>query len=503
MLEFFSQGLSIAIDPLNLFLMFVGTILGLVFASIPGLTFSTALILLIPLTFSLEPVPAISVLVGVFSAGMSGGSISAILLGIPGTPSAAATIIDGYAMNKKGEAGKALGMAVFASVFGGFFSLIVLIFVAPYVASVAVKFGPAEIFALVIFGLSTIVSLSEASLSKGLLAGLFGLLLTTIGLDPVMGLQRYTFGSAGLMTGIGMMPVMIGMFALPEIMETFVNARKNEGRHKEEKTSKEKVKAAFPTLKEIKANFFLLLKSAAIGTGMGSIPGTGGPVASFIAYDQAKRKNPKCGTGVIEGVAAPEAANNGVTGGALIPLLTLGIPGDTATAILLGAFLIHGLAPGPLLFQNQGPLVYAIFISIFIIYAMVLVIQFFGIRLFVKVLDIPKVILMGIILVMTVVGSFAINLNFMDVVIMFGAGLLGTFMKRYGFPITPLILALVLGYTIEDNFRKALVLSDGSFSIFVKSPVSTVFLLLALVIMVAPILGPKIKRRKKRNEGIS
>lgn len=498
MLEFFLQGLTIAIDPINLLLMLFGTLLGLVFAAIPGLTFSTALILLIPLTFGLDPVPAISVLLGVFSAGMSGGAISAILLGIPGTPSAAATVIDGYELNKKGQAGKALGMAVFSSVVGGLFSLVVLIFVAPYIASVAIKFGPAEIFALVIFGLSTIISLSEASLVKGLLAGLFGLLLTTIGLDPVMGLQRYTFGSAGLMIGIGVMPVMIGMFALPEIMETFAGARKKAALPKREKsyTERQKIKATFPTLKEIKDNLSLMLTSAAIGTGLGAIPGTGGPIASFIAYDQAKRRNPKCGTGVIEGVVAPEAANNGVTGGALIPLLTLGIPGDTATAILLGAFLIHGLAPGPLLFQNQGPLVYAIFISILIIYLMVLVIQYFGIRLFVRVLDIPKVVLMSIILVMTVLGSYVINLNFMDIFIMFGAGLLGTLMKKYGFPITPLILALVLGYTIEDNFRKALVLSNGSLSIFVQSPVSVIFLSLAVLIMVFPLINAARKRKR-------
>jgi len=499
LLEYFSQGLVIALQWENILFMFIGTILGLVFASIPGLTFSTALILMIPVTFGLDPVPAISVLLGVFAGGMSGGSISAILLGIPGTPSAAATVIDGYEMAKKGEAGRALGMAVYASVFGGIFSLLVLMLVAPQLAKVALKFGPAEIFALVIFGLSTIVSLSGTSLNKGLLAGMFGLLLTTVGLDPVMGLQRFTFGQSWLMIGIGIMPVMIGMFALPEIIETFQRAKNNKGVSKEP-TDKQVVKASFPTLKEMKSTFFLMIKSSAIGTGLGAIPGTGGPIASFLAYDQAKRHNPKCGKGVIEGVGAPEAANNGVTGGAMIPLLTLGIPGDSATAIMLGAFLIHGLAPGPLLFQNYGDLVYAIFISILIIYIMVLVIQFFGIRLFVRVLDFPKVNLMIVILAMTVVGSFAINLNFGDVLIMFFAGLLGYLMKRYGFPITPLILALVLGYTIESNFRKALVYSDGSLDIFVQSPVSLVFLILALIMLLAPLIKPILEKRVKADK---
>ena len=496
MLEYLSQGLSIALQWENILFMFIGTILGLIFASIPGLTFSTALILMIPITFGLDAVPAISVLLGVFAGGMSGGSISAILLGIPGTPSAAATVIDGFEMSKRGHAGRALGMAVYASVFGGIFSLLVLMLVAPQLAKVALKFGPPEIFALVIFGLSTIVSLSGSHLVKGLLAGLFGLLLTTVGLDPVMGLQRYTFGQAWLMIGIGIMPVMIGMFAFPEIIETFQRAKKNKGVSKEP-TDKQVVKASFPTLKEIKSTFVLMIKSSAIGTGLGAIPGTGGPIASFLAYDQARRQNPKCGKGAIEGVGAPEAANNGVTGGAMIPLLTLGIPGDSATAIMLGAFLIHGLAPGPLLFQNYGDLVYAIFISILIIYIMVLVIQLFGIRLFVKVLDFPKVNLMVVILAMTVVGSFAINLSFGDVLIMFFAGLVGYLMKRYGFPITPLILALVLGYTIEDNFRKALVFSDGSLAIFVQSPVSLIFLILALIMLLAPVIKPLFEKRAK------
>ncbi len=499
MLEYFSQGLVIALHWENILFMFIGTVLGLVFAAIPGLTFSTALILLIPVTFGLDAVPAISVLLGIFAGGMSGGSISAILLGIPGTPSAAATVLDGYEMAKKGQAGRALGMAVYASVFGGIFSLLVLMLVAPQLAKVALKFGPAEIFALVIFGLSTIVSLSGTALNKGLLAGLFGLVLTTVGLDPIMGLQRFTFSQTWLMIGIGIMPVMIGMFAFPEIIETFQRAKNNKGVSKEP-TDKQVVKASFPTLKEMKSTFFLMIKSSAIGTGLGAIPGTGGPIASFLAYDQAKRSNPRCGKGAIEGVGAPEAANNGVTGGAMIPLLTLGIPGDSATAIMLGAFLIHGLAPGPLLFQNYGDLVYAIFISIFIIYIMVLVIQFFGIRLFVKVLDFPKVNLMIAILAMTVVGSFAINLSFGDVIIMFFSGLLGYFMKRYGFPITPLILALVLGYTIESNFRKALVYSDGSLDIFVQSPVSLVFLTLSLIMLLAPVIKPMLEKRVKADK---
>ncbi len=494
MFEMFTQGLGIALTVENFIFMLVGSILGIIFTAIPGLTFSTALILMIPLTFGLTPVAAISVLLGVYAGGMTGGSIPAVLLGIPGNPSAAATVLDGYLMSKKGQAGKALGMSIYASVFGGVVSLLVLILVAPQIASVAIKFGPAELFALVIFGLSTIVGLSEGSVVKGLLSGMFGLLLCTVGMDPVLGTQRFTFGIPGLMLGIGILPVMIGIFALPEIIDCFITARKNRG--KPAQKIEQKVKAAFPNLKEIKDTFWLNLQSSLLGTFIGLVPGTGGPIASFMAYDLAKRKNPKVGTGVIDGVTAPEAANNGVTGGALIPMLTLGIPGDSATAIMLGALLIHGLVPGPLLFRDNGPLVYAIFISILIINLMVLAVQFYGMKIFVKILDIPKINLMAMILVMTIVGSYATALNFVDVIIMFAFGFIAYFMKVHGFPSIPLILGIVLGGSIEDNFRKALVLSDGSFSIFVTNPISLVFLTLALLMIVGPFLKKQYQQFK-------
>lgn len=496
MFEMFTQGLSIALTVENFIFMLLGSILGIIFTAIPGLTFSTALVLMIPLTFGLTPVAAISVLLGVYAGGMTGGSIPAVLLGIPGNPSAAATVLDGYLLSKRGQAGKALGMSIYASVFGGVVSLLVLILVAPKIATIAIKFGPPELFALVIFGLSTIVGLSEGSIVKGLLSGLFGLLFCTIGMDPVMGTQRYTFDIPGLMLGVGILPVMIGIFALPEIIDCFISTSKR--RDKPIKKMVQKVKASFPSLKEIKDTFWLNLQSSLLGTFIGLVPGTGGPIASFMAYDLAKRKNPKVGTGELDGVAAPEAANNGVTGGALIPMLTLGIPGDSATAIMLGALLIHGLVPGPLLFNDNGPLVYAIFISILIINLMVLAVQFHGMKLFVKILDIPKINLMAVILVMTLVGSYATSLNFVDVIIMFAFGFLGYLMKKYGFPSIPLILGLVLGVSIEDNFRKALVLSDGSLSVFLTNPVSLFFLTLAIFMIIGPLLKTQYQAYKAK-----
>ncbi|MGI6433482.1 MAG: tripartite tricarboxylate transporter permease [Sphaerochaetaceae bacterium] len=254
------------------------------------------------------------------------------------------------------------------------------------------------------------------------------------------------------------------MFALPTVIDNFLTASKN--RNKPVEKARQQVKATFPTRAEQKKLLPINLKASFIGTLIGAIPGTGGPISVFMAYDQAKRSNPKVGTGEIEGVAAPEAANNAVTGGALIPLLTLGIPGDSATALMLGALMIHGLVPGPLLFRDNGPLVYAIFISLFLINIMVLIMQFVGMKLFVKVLDIPKVNLMTMILIVSVVGAYAVSLNYVDIIIMFASGLLGYFMKRYGFPAVPLILGLVLGKIIENNFRKSLIFSDGKLDIF-------------------------------------
>lgn len=492
MLELLAQGFSIAATPQNFLFMAIGTVLGIVFSAIPGLTFSTALILLLPLTFGLSPVAAISVMLGVFAGGMTGGSIPATLLGIPGNPSAAATVIDGYMLTKKGQGGKALGVAIYSSVFGGVVSLIILILVAPLIAKVAISFGPAELFALVIFGLSTIVGLTEGSVVKALITCLLGLLLTTVGMDPVIGQPRFTFNYAPLMNGIGIMPVMIGAFALPEIINTFLTYKKNKG--VELKRNIGAVKAAFPTWKEQKETFGLNMKTSLMGTLVGAVPGAGGPIAAFLGYNMAKSANPKCGTGEIDGVTAPEAANNAVTGGAMITLLTLGIPADSAAAIILGAFLIHGIVPGPLLFQENGPMVYAIFISMLIINFMVLAIQFWGMKLFVKVLDIPKLNLMAFILGVTIIGSFASHVNFTDIVIMVIVGMLAWFMKRNGFPIIPLILGLVLGGEIENNFRKAMLLSDGGLGIFFNSAVSVICLTLAVLMVFSPVLSPYYKK---------
>lgn len=486
-MELFFEGLHIALTLQNFLFMLIGCVVGLIFSAIPGLTFNSAMVLCIPITFGLSPVAAISLMLGIFAGGMCGGAFPAILLGIPGAPSSAATVLDGHIMAEKGEAGRALGMAVFASVFGGLFSLIVLMLVAPQLAKVALKFGPHVIFSLVIFGFSTIIGLSGSGVIKGVLSGIFGLMLCTVGMDPVLGTPRFTFGNVSLLSGIDIMPVMIGLFALPEVVKTLIEGKRAGGKIPV-RTIQHSVKVPFPTWREIKRCFWVLMYSSGIGTILGAIPGTGGPVAAFIAYDQTKHFTKELGTGCLEGVAAPEAANNAVEGGNLIPLMTLGIPTSSSMAILMGAFLIHGLAPGPLLFQSEGGLVYAIFISLFIIYLMALVLQFWGIKAFVQILKLPRVSLMSIILTISVVGAFVTNLNFMSIIIMFCAGLLGYFMNRYGYSIVAVTLGVVLGGPIEANLRSAMNISQGDASVFVRDPLSLVFLVLAVIVLFFPVI---------------
>ncbi|MBK5206458.1 MAG: tripartite tricarboxylate transporter permease [Polaromonas sp.] len=397
-----THALSLALDYHAVLATIAGTVVGLFFGSIPGLTFSMALALLLPFTFGMQATPAIALLIGIYVGGMTGGSVSAILLGIPGTPSAAATVFDGYPMAKNGEAGVALGAAVIASVFGGLFSLAVMMLLLEQVAAFAIKFGPVEIFALVLFGLSTICGLAERSLVRGLVAGVLGLMLMIIGLDDIDGVARLTFGTVPLQQGVNLLVAMIGLFAVPQVMTTFID----HGRTEQPKIPTN-VRATLPSLRQLKDRLWLMVRCAGIGTAIGAIPGTGGPIAAFLSYDHARRfsKRPDdFGKGELSGVVAPETANNAVTGGAMIPLLSLGIPGDPATAVILGGLMVHGLQPGPMLFRTNLSAVYALYIAIVIAYIVTLLVQIWGIRLFVRVLRVPPHLLAVCIIVMCVHG---------------------------------------------------------------------------------------------------
>lgn len=381
-------------------ILLLGSMVGIAIGSLPGLTATMGVALILPVTFGMEPVTGILLLVGVYFGAVYGGSITAILINTPGTPASAAIAIDGYAMAKKGLAHKALTVSTISSTVGGILSVVVLILIAPQLAKFALKFSAPESFALAIFGISIISSISGKSLVKGLISGLIGLLIATIGIDPIGGFPRFTFDSMNLTSGVNLIPVMIGLFAASEAFKSM------EGIFSKQQTSivVEKVKLKWTEFRTLIAT---ILRSAGIGTFIGMIPGAGGDITAFVAYNEAKRfsKNKKeFGKGSLKGVAAPEAANNSVTGGAMIPLLTLGIPGDAVTAVLLGALMVQGLQPGPMLFENNGPLVYTLFVGMLLANVIILVLGLFGIRLFTKILLIPKAILTPIILVLCVIG---------------------------------------------------------------------------------------------------
>lgn len=474
------QAVGAALQPAVLGATTAGAIAGLVVSAVPGLTFSMALILVMPFTFAMDPLPAIAMLFGVYSGGMTGGAVSAVLIGIPGTPSAAATVFDGHAMARKGEASVALGASVIASAFGGLFSLIVMMLLLEQVAAFAIRFGPAEIFALVLFGLSTICGLAERSLVRGLIAGVLGLMVMTVGLDELDGVARLTFGTVQLQQGVHMLVAMIGLFAVPKVIDTFAE----HGRVTREIVT-EDVRGLLPWGR-LRGYWGLMTRASVLGTLIGAVPGTGGPIASFLAYDHARRfsKNPDAyGKGEIGGVVAPEAANNAVMGGALIPMLSLGIPVDAATAIILGGLLIHGLQPGPLLFQTNLDVIYALYVTVMLSWIVILVAQVVGIRLFVRVLRVPPHLLAVCILVLCGIGAYAVRNSTFDVYVMAVFGLLGYALQRARIPVAPVVLGLVLGPTLEQQYRTALILSEGSHRIFLESPFALVFFALTAAVV--------------------
>ncbi|MCM3763858.1 tripartite tricarboxylate transporter permease [Neobacillus niacini] len=486
------DGLSNILQWQVLLVLVVGTVLGIAIGSLPGLTSTMGVAVILPVTFGMEPVTGILLLVGVYFGSVYGGSLTAILLNTPGTPASAATAIDGYALAKKGLAHKALTVSTLSSAIGGMISVIVLILVAPQLANFALKFSAPESFALALFGLSIISSLAGKSVVKGIITGFIGLLIATIGLDPMVGIPRFTFDKMELTGGINFIPVMIGLFAASEAfksMEDIFSTRKLS-------FTVEKVKLKWS---EFKTLIGTILRSSGIGTFIGMIPGAGADISAFVAYNEAKRfsKNKEgFGKGELKGVAAPESANNSVTGGAMIPLLTLGIPGDAVTAVLLGALMVQGLQPGPMLFEANGPIVYTLFIGMLLANLLILIIGLPGIKLFTKILYVPKAVLTPIILILCTVGAYSLGNSYFDVLVMFAAGVIGYFMQRYDFPASPLILGLILGPMMESNLRRSLVMSEGSISIFFTRPISAILLIIAIITLFAPLFNKLMKRGK-------
>lgn len=471
---------TVMLNPMNLLFVFVGVTAGIMVGALPGLTATMGCALLIPFTFGLGPIRGLLMLMGIFCGGIYGGSISGILIRIPGTPSAAATLLDGYPLSQKGMGGKAIGMSTVASFLGGTTGALVMTFLSPEIARVGLKFGPAEFFALAIFGLGMIITISGRSLLKGIISCLFGLLITTIGFDPLSGVPRFTFGSRDLLGGVTFIPALIGLFGYAQV---FRNIEKMQI----VPAVKAKVENILPTLKEIRAVLKTIFKSALIGTFIGSIPGTGCDIAAFVTYGEAKRtsKHPeKFGTGILEGVAAPEAGNNGATGGAMIPMLTLGVPGDAVTAVLLGALTIHGLQPGPLLFRDHLDVIYPIFAGMIMAQIVLLTVGLSGAKFFAKTINIDRKILTPVIFFLCVVGSYAMRFSFFDVGLSMIIGVIAYFMEYYEYPASPILLALILGPMAEQNLRRSLIISHGDPLTFFKRPISAAFIAIALFVMI-------------------
>ncbi|MDR1901888.1 MAG: tripartite tricarboxylate transporter permease [Treponema sp.] len=473
------EGLISVMNPECWIVILLGVIVGIIFGCIPGLTSTMGVALCLPLTFSMGPLNGIALLIAVYVGGTSGGLISAILLKIPGTPSSVATTFDGGPMADKGEGGKALGIGILYSFIGTVLSIVALIFIAPSLARVALKFGPYEMFAICLFALTLISSLVGDNVLKGLMSAVMGITFSLFGFASIGGAERFTFGIRDLENGFDMLPVMIGLFAVAEILKVAA-----EGLSASRATIMDcKVKGFGIGIKEFKDQLWNMFRSALIGVGIGILPGIGGATSNIVAYTAAKSgsKYPeKFGTGIIDGVIATETANNASIGGALIPLLTLGIPGDTVTAMILGGLMLHGIAPGPLLFKNSGVLVYGIFAAFVIATIIMLLVEYGGIKLFVKVLAVPKHILLPVILTLCIVGTYGANHRLFDVWTSLIFGVIGYFMSKYKFPLAPLILGFVLGTIVEENLIRGLMYTNGNFFGFFQSPIAAVFMAISV-----------------------
>jgi len=465
----------------NLALMFLGVTAGLIAGSIPGFTITMAVVLTLPFTFGLTAVEGLATMLGVFVGGLSGGLMSGMLTGIPGTPSSVATVFDGFPLVRKGQPGLALGLGVWSSFFGGIISAVVLVLLAPQLARIGLEFGPWDFFALVVFALTITASLSGENLTKGIIAGLLGLLIASIGEDEVNGVARFDFGLDAIRQGFDFLPVLVGLFAFSQLLS---DVRDTERARKPlmEKTAKAVRVEHLAALRTIFAHWLNLLRSSFIGVFTGILPAAGGSISNILAYDQAKKasKRPQdFGSGTPEGIIAPEASNNATAGGALITMMALGIPGDIVTAVMLGALLIHNVQPSPTFISDNAQLAYAIFVAFFLAHFIMIAMQAFCLRAFLRIVRMPMYILAAVILLYTAIGVFALNNVVHDIWVLFGFGVLGYVMRILGFPLAPVILGVVLGNVAELNLSRALSI-DSDLTLFVTRPWSLFFLIVAL-----------------------
>lgn len=486
MLDIFGQSLVIVFTISNLFMIVFGVFIGMLLGAIPGLTGIMAIALLLPFTFTMHPVSALILLISIYKGAMFGGSIPSILMNIPGTPPAAATALDGYPLSLQGKSQKALKIALYSSVMGDVFSDLILITVAGFLAGIALKFGPPEYSMLIIFSLTTIGAVSGDTLLKGLLSAAGGLFIATVGLDPVTATPRFFFGIVELYDGFSLLPMLIGLFALSEILRQLeekiggiakVAFLPLSGKPEDQKVTKE----------DMKRCLIPILRGSILGGFLGSIPGIGPTVGAFMSYAETRRssKNPSLfGKGAIEGVAAAESANSAVCGANMIPLLALGIPGDAVAAIIMGAFMIQGLAPGPLIFQTHLDIIYGFFISLILANIANFFVGLISIKFARRLTRISKVMILPIVLILCFTGSYAINTSFFDIKVTFIFGLLGYLMTKFGFPIAPMLIGFILGPMAELAVRQSLIISKGSALIFFKRPISLAFIIITVLAIV-------------------
>ena len=494
-------GFQVASSWENLLFCFVGVLIGTLIGVLPGIGPTTGVAILIPITFGMNATTAIITMAGVYYGAMYGGSTTSILLNVPGESSSVMTTLDGYQMARKGRAGPALGMAALASFIAGTFAVLMLTFLAPALADYAVSFGPPEYFALTFMGLTLVTSLGGDSPLKGLISGVLGLLVACVGIDAQSGVARFTFDNMNLLDGVGFIGMAVGLFAASEVLvnieepmqQIFTEAKLN-------------FLSLFPNLQDWKDSFGALWRGSILGFVIGVLPGAGATIASFMAYAVEKKmsKHPeKFGTGVIEGVAAPEGANNAAAGGAMVPLLTPGIPGSGTTAVMLGALLIHGLRPGPLLFSTRPDFVWGLIASMYIGNVMLVILNMPLIGIWVRLLKVPYSVLMPMIITISAVGVFATDNNIFDMWIMFFFGVLGYIMRKLDYPPAPMVLALVLGPMVEMSLRQSLTISHGSIAIFFTRPISGTLAVIALLSLFAPLLRILWSRARTGKRAVS
>jgi len=478
-------GFSVSLEPINIFYCFMGVLMGTLIGVLPGIGPVATISILLPATFKMSPVAGIIMLAGIYYGAMYGGSTTSILVNIPGEAASVVTCLDGYQMARKGRAGPALGISAFGSFIAGTFAVVALTFLAPPLAEIALKLGPPEYFSLVILGFTLLAYLAHGSMIKALMMACIGLLMSCIGLDYISGFERFTYGVAILEDGIGLVPVAMGVFGVGEVL---INVEESLGKRNIFKT---KITDLFPNLKDWKEAIFPILRGSVVGFFLGILPGGGAVIASFTSYAMEKRlsRHPEeFGKGAIAGVAGPESANNAGAGGNFIPLMTLGIPANPVMALMMGALVIHGLQPGPLLLAQNPEVFWGVIASMYIGNVLLLVLNLPLIGMWVRVLRVPYPILFPLILLFCLIGSYSINNNKFDVLIMALFGMIGYLMKRTRFEAAPLLLAMVLGPMLENALRQSLIMSGGSFLIFITRPYSAAFVGLAGVLLIYPIV---------------